>query len=240
MCFIFVHSFKRNCLQVLRFVYTFEVRLDENSALGILMLAHRFELTHLVDECSDLTIIKNLTVDKVLAVFERTHMLESLADYCLHIIRQNTDKLFGSDNDPKAMHLFDLNLVALGKVLELDVLRIDNEVVLFEELLRWARTKCKVGETKTDAEDLRGSVEGRLRMIRLTAMSSDEFCRCMSLAGAKFFTVQEMIGNIQHIAQRAADAETMTFDDISDDLPMYHERRRDYNVEFNRKLEHKS
>lgn len=204
---------QRLYLQILRYLYTYEIRLNATNAIGILLLADHYKLPEIEQKCVEF-LIKTVTTETVLNVFKRTYKLTNkLTEHCLDIIRKDTDKLFGLGKGPDLVNLFehdlavlvdlfDLDLAVLGTILELDVLRIDSEVELFEELLRWARAKCVAENVEPNAANLRRVVKGRLRLVRLTAMSHEQFQRCIRIAGPGFFSIAESGGIFEHQNRR--------------------------------------
>lgn len=190
------------------------------------MLAHFYDLPALSHKCTTL-LLQLLSLQNVCTTFGATYLLTNeLTQKCLAIIQENTDQLFAVEQS-----IFDLDVAALALVLRLDWLCIDSEVQLFDELLKWARHRIIVSDdqqpsstgsrhwpTPPTAIMLRGTLQGRLDLIRFSNMTYDQFGECLQLVEPTFFTHEEIATTFMRILKNGRHHE------IS--LPWYPVRRQ--------------
>lgn len=218
---------------MLRYLYTDDIQLNINNTPSILMVAHYYALQKLENVCSE-WLIQRVSEHNVCTIYDRTHLVDNeLTKQCLFYIQMNARNLLNHESSKKHMNLFNLGLDALGKIMALD-LSIASEVVLFEKLLLWARTECEAQKLVPNGENLRRTTRGRLQLIRFSAMTSDDFGRCVRLAGPAFFTVEEIGTIFIHLNCDHEEFVSGTSNVPkkylckSDDFPVYHKPRAMY------------
>lgn len=208
---------------MLRYLYTDDIQLNETNAPIILMISHQYGLHKLEKLCSG-RLAETLSLESVCTILDRTHTLNNaLTDRCLCYIQMHTDKLVDNVNGKEHMNIFNLGLEAFGKVMSMDLLSIDSEVVLFEKLMSWARAQCDARNIVPSSDQLRKMVKGRLEFIRFTAMSCDDFALSLRYVKPDFFLVEEAVSIFLH--QHRCHIKT---DIMFEDFPAYKYPREKY------------
>ena len=157
-------------LEMLRYLYSEEVKLNESNVMQVLYVAKKYMLASLADECVDF-LHRNLDSANVFSVLSHAEQYDeySLVDRCWEVIFRETKEVLKSEEFPKIERSF------LKALLKRDTLTI-SEVDLFKAVELWATKECKRQGLVADGSNKRKVLgEEIVKGIRFPAMEEKEF-----------------------------------------------------------------
>lgn len=206
-------SFKK----MLRFIYTGEIGISENSVVGVLYAAHKYELKELEDVC--LTYIAtNVKVENVLyylnsipEVLVKAELISTLWG----IVKLNPLSVIQSK------YFVSLDKTILEELLKREHLNAVSDVELFQRILEWCTHNCLEENIDPTPENKR-KVMPIEYMERIIKMKLENFVSCAS-SEQGFFTSIEFQFICENIVKKT-DTETFlaTFNSITDNYEKTH------------------
>jgi len=157
-------------LEMLRYMYSEEVKLNESNVMQVLYVAKKYILPSLADECIDF-LLRNMDPTNVFSILTLGQQFneKSLVDQCWELIDRETKDAVNSEG------FASVERSLLESIVKRDSLSI-SEVELFKAVDLWATKEC---ERKGLAAD--GGVKRRIlgeqivKEIRFPAMEEKEF-----------------------------------------------------------------
>lgn len=174
-------------------MYTGDLDLNKWNAINIKLVAHFYHLSVLEKKCTDF-ILEITSFDTVFETFDSIYLIDNeLSQHCLDVIQENTRIIFKRSQ----LNLFDMDLDAIRKVLELESLDIDSEMELFQELMFWLDAKRRtlvVGDRSYDAtrKFIGEGIQRRFPLIRMASITDDEFEKCIQYLLSDFISIDEL------------------------------------------------
>ena len=157
-------------LEMLRYLYSEEVKLNESNVMQVLYVAKKYILPSLADECVDF-LIRNLDTANVICVLSHAQQYDekSLADRCWEMIDRETEEVINSEG------FATIERSLLEAIVKRDTLTI-TEVKLFKAVDLWAAKECERQGLATDG-DVKRRILGEqiVKGIRFPAMKEKEF-----------------------------------------------------------------
>lgn len=171
--------------EILRYIYTDEVRITQQSALATLRVANYFDLGYVEERCVEV-ILSSLNTRNVCAVYSSAYQLNAkLAQKCVQLIQSKTDVLITNGT------FATMDSAALKDILRLDQMNVKHEKDIFEALLKWATEYCQNCGLAGTAKNRRHVIGDMLQLVRFTAMSMAEFLDVINMEPA-FFSSDEV------------------------------------------------
>jgi len=157
-------------LEMLRYMYSEEVKLSESNVMQVLYVAKKYILPSLADECIEF-LGKNVGPTNVFCVLSHAQQYDEkiLVDRCWEVIDIKTEEVVKSEEFAK------IEMSLLEAIIKRDSLTI-REVELFRAVDLWATKECERQGLASD-----GSVKRRIlgeqvvKGIRFPAMKEKEF-----------------------------------------------------------------
>ena len=160
----------RSLLEVFRFIYSDEVKLNADNVMQVLYLAKKYMLPSLVDKCTEY-LGENLDASDVFHVLPEAKKYEEkgLVDKCWDVIDKHTDEAVKSDAFVTIERSF------LEELAERDSLNV-KEVELFKAVDYWARKECEKKNLVANGSVKRRILGERIvKAIRFPVMEEKEF-----------------------------------------------------------------
>ncbi|KAL3846830.1 hypothetical protein ACJMK2_017784 [Sinanodonta woodiana] len=182
-----------NCL------YTDNVDLDENSLSQVVKVAHKYQVNHLLDLCSEklktLISVENACEILALAVF---YNLESLIEKACNFVDDHADKII------ETQAFIDMPVQALKIILSGDTF-YTKELKLLRKSLEWAENKCMLQDLEPEDTNKRHVLGDAFFHLRLPTMSLYEFTE--NVSKTKLITIEESVKIYQHMGCPSAQEE---------------------------------
>ena len=157
-------------LELFRFVYSDEVKLNEDNVMQVLYLTKKYMLPSLADKCSEF-LRENLDASNVFHVLPDAQKYEEkdLESHCWEVIDTETDEAVKSDG------FVTVEKSVLEELVERDSLNV-REVELFKAVDCWAKKECeKQGLAAEGSVKRRILGERIVKAIRFPVMEQQEF-----------------------------------------------------------------
>ena len=157
-------------LELFRFIYSDEVKLNADNVLQLMYLANKYMLPSLADKCSSY-LQGNLSASNVFTVLPAAQKYEEkdLLDHCWEVIESKTEEAVKSDG------FVTIERSVLEEMAENDSLNI-KEVELFKAVDRWAEMECeKQGLVAEGSVKRRILGERIVKGIRFPLMEEKDF-----------------------------------------------------------------
>lgn len=197
-------------LELLRFIYTDQINLNDEKWFDIVYASHKYNIEYLDSFCADF-LSKSLNINNVCSFLNQCCMYNNeLTEECLTLIDWAIDDLI------KLKKLDDLSDEALTMVAERDTL-IVKETDLFKFMIKRSDNLSETNEPMSK----RKKKDSIFEKLRFPTMSVNEFSDCFKLK-PEIFT-SEQISSIFKFCSSA----------IRDDHLIYSTTKRGYNKEFN-------
>ena len=156
-------------LEMLRYLYSEEVELNDGNVLHVLYLAKKYVLPSLADECI-VFLLRQLTVANVLCVLSHAKQYEDkpLVDRCWEMIDRETEAVVKSEE------FVTIDKSLLETIVKRDTLTI-SELQLFKAVDQWAVKKCEMQGLATDG-DIKRRILGEeiVKNLRFPVMEERE------------------------------------------------------------------
>ena len=160
----------KSLLELFRFVYSDEVKLNADNVMQVLYLAKKYMLPSLADKCSEF-LRQNLDASNVFHVLPDAQKYEEkdLENHCWEVIDKETDEAVKSDC------FVTIEKSVLEELVERESLNV-REVELFKAIDCWATKECeKQGLTTEGSVKRRILGERIVEAIRFPVMQQQEF-----------------------------------------------------------------
>ena len=157
-------------LEMLRYVYSEEVKLDESNVMQVLYVAKKYILPSLADECMDF-LQRNLDPTNVFCVLSHAKQYDesALVDRCWDVIDRKTEEVVKSEG------FATIERSLLEAIVQRDELTI-SEIELFQAVDLWAAKECERQGLAADGSVKRTILgEQIVKCIRFPAMEEKEF-----------------------------------------------------------------
>jgi len=160
----------KSLLELFRFLYSDEVKLDADNVMQVLYLAKKYMLPSLADKCSEF-LRQNLDASNVFHVLPDVQKYEEkdLENYCWEVIDKETDEAVKSDG------FVTIEKSVLEELVERDSLNV-REVELFKAVDCWATKECEKQGLVAEGSVKRMILgEQIVKAIRFPVMEQQEF-----------------------------------------------------------------
>ena len=155
-------------------------KLQSREILNLLLPSDEFELQPLVTYIQEILILNNydFIIKNILEIIELTYQQKFLAklwDFCIQETCCEPDRLF------KSTKFFALNPAILEIILKRDDFNIDNEIVIWENLLKWMCEQQPVIKqdinkwNKNDFTVMERRLSRFIPLVRFYYISSEDF-----------------------------------------------------------------
>lgn len=200
----------------LKFMYTAEVTITVETAVGILCLADKYNVTSLKSLCVGY-MVKNTQSPKVHNALHwynwaKALHLEELVESCTKTIAWNIEAVLGS----KEWHNMDLQFIR--DILNNSGLVVGNEFMLYNGLITWL-------QYETRRENLQENAEALLPLIRFPQMLVGQL---YTIEQSEFFSLPEVTGVMKELVNKAyrfrSLCPTQSTLDVTFDDPFYKPR----------------
>ena len=178
-------------LEMLRYMYSGKVELNENKVMQVLYVAKKYILPSLADECIKF-LQENLNTGNVFCVLSHAQQYDEkiLVEQCWEMIDKATEEVVKSEEFPK------IERSLLEAVVMRDSLNI-TEVDLFKAVDLWATKECERQGLTPDGNMKRKIIgENILKGIRFPVMQEKEFVSIV--LSSKILTPEEVYEMMKH------------------------------------------
>uniref|UniRef100_T1IIE9 BTB domain-containing protein n=1 Tax=Strigamia maritima TaxID=126957 RepID=T1IIE9_STRMM len=170
-------------LALLRYLYCDEIDLEADTVLATLYAAKKYIIPHLARAC--VTFLEtSLTAKNACLLLSQSCLFEEpeLMQRCWEVIDAQAEMALKSEG------FVDIDINTLESVLARETLNA-KEMVLFEAALNWAAAECFRRDLEPTSENKRQVLGRALYMIRIPAMTLEEFANGAAQSG--ILTLQE-------------------------------------------------
>ena len=160
----------KSLLELFRFVYSDNVKLNADNVMQVLYLAKKYMLPSLADKCSEF-LRENLDASNVFHVLPDAQKYEEkdLENHCWEVIDKETDEAVKSDG------FVTIEKSALEELVERESLNV-REVELFKAVDCWATKECENQGLAAEGSVKRRILGERIvKAIRFPVMEQQEF-----------------------------------------------------------------
>ena len=160
----------KSLLELFRFVYSDEVKLNADNVMQVMYLAKKYMLPSLADKCSDF-LRENMAASNVFHVLPNAqrHEEKDLENHCWEVIDKETDEAVKSDG------FVTIERSVLEELVERESLKI-REVELFKAVDCWATKECENQGLAAEGSVKRRILGERIvKAIRFPVMEQQEF-----------------------------------------------------------------
>ncbi|XP_015768654.1 PREDICTED: BTB/POZ domain-containing protein 6-like [Acropora digitifera] len=181
-------------LELLRFIYSDEVKLTGSNIMHVLYLAKKYLVPSLAERCGEF-LRKNLDASNVFSILPHAQKFEDkdLENRCWEVVEVQTEEALASDD----FVVIERSLVE--SVMKSEKLNV-KEVELFKAVNRWAEKKIENQGIASDGNAKRGIIgEEILKEIRFPLMSQKEFVSFV--VDSNILNMQEIVNMIKHYSQ---------------------------------------
>jgi len=157
-------------LEMLRYIYSEEVKLNESNVMQVLYVAKKYILPSLVDECIDF-LLRNLDPTNVFCVLSHAQQYDesNLVDRCWDVIDRKTEEVVKSEG------FATIERSLLEAIVQRDQLSI-REVELFKAVDLWATKECERQGLAADGSVKRSILGDQIvKCIHFPAMVEKDF-----------------------------------------------------------------
>ena len=178
-------------LEMLRYLYSEEVKLNESNVMQVLYVAKKYILPSLVDECIDF-LQRNLDPSNVFCVLSHAKQYDesNLVDRCWEIIDRKTVEVVKSER------FATIERNVLEAIVQRDQLTI-SEVELFKAVDVWATKECERQGLVADGSVKRTILgEQIVKYLRFPAMEEKEFAS--TVLDCNILTNKELRDLVKH------------------------------------------
>lgn len=153
----------------LKYLYTDTADVTEQTAITVMQLAHKYQVSHLVSFCAN-HLISMLMPDNACAILEQAIFLneKGLQQAALDFIDDNGEKILETDG------FYYVQLSTLELILKGDTF-LASEKCIFNAAIKWAQGKCCLEDMETTGSNLRLVLGEAFKWLRLPAMSLEDF-----------------------------------------------------------------
>lgn len=179
-------------LVLLRYLYCDDITLEADTVLATLYAAKKYLVPHLARACVAY-LETSLTARNACVLLSQSRLFEepALAQRCWEIIDAQAALALSSDGFP------DVDRPTLEAVLSRESLNA-REALVFDAALAWAGAECARRGLEPTAENRRECLGGALYLLRLPAMSLQEFADGAAQSGV--LTLRETADMFLHFA----------------------------------------
>eukprot|EP00808_Paulinella_micropora_P013702 g4242.t1 len=157
-------------LSLLSCVYTDEVEIEPDNLPALIQLAKKYQVEKLQFLCTEY-MEKDISVENTIDLFQMAPELLGEQEFALPFIRENMEKIVGSDS------FLRLSSDRLLTLLKDDQLAVE-EVSLFQALVRWGQHQLKRRPDRKSGEpdpmELKAVLKNLLPEIRFAVMETDD------------------------------------------------------------------
>ena len=160
----------KSLLELFRFIYSDEVKLNADNVMQVLYLATKYMLPSLADKCTEF-LRKKLDASNVFHVLPgaQKYKAKDLEDHCWKVIDNETEEAVKSDG------FMTIEKSVLEKLVQRDSLNV-KEVELFKAVDCWASKECKKQGLGAEGSMKRRILGERIvKAIRFPVMKEKEF-----------------------------------------------------------------
>lgn len=170
-------------LTLLRYLYCDDIDLEADTVLATLYAAKKYIIPHLAKACVNF-LETSLTAKNACLLLSQSRLFEEpeLMQRCWEVIDAQAEMALKSEG------FVDIDFATLTSVLARETLNA-KEMVLFEAALNWAAAECARRELEPTAENKRLVLDHALYLIRIPAMTLEEFANGAAQSG--ILTLQE-------------------------------------------------
>jgi len=173
-------------LELFRFMYSDEVKLDGSNVMGVLYLAKKYMVPSLADKCMEY-LEDNVDPTNVFSILSSAEKYEGkkLVDRCWEVIDKQTEKVVKSDEFAA------IKRSVLETIVVRDGLTIE-EIDLFEAVDSWATKECeRQGLAADGASKRRVLGETLVKALRFPTMKQKDFASVV--LDSKILTPDEIV-----------------------------------------------
>lgn len=177
-------------LALLRYMYCDEVQLEADTVLATLYVAKKYIVPHLARACVNY-LETSLTAKNACLLLSQSQLFEEpdLMQRCWEVIDAQAEMALRSEG------FVDIDIRTLESVLSRETLKC-KEIHVWDAALRWASAECARQDVESTPANQRRLLGSALYLIRLPAMSLEEFANNVAQTG--ILTQQETIDVFLH------------------------------------------
>lgn len=167
----------------LRYLYTDNVTLEEETASSVLEMAHYYQVSSLVQFCADYlaTILTTENACEILKL-ATLYQVNILRDACCSFIDKNANEILNSKG------FLELPEECLRYILKGDTFYA-KETEIFSKVEEWSAIKLKQDNLDNTGRNIKQALGESFYYLRLPTMAFDNFLKCTRRKG--YFTVDE-------------------------------------------------
>lgn len=177
---------KKSFMEILRYIYTDEITIDEDNVFEVFHKANYFGLPAIEKICFSY-LRENLNTTTVPWIYHHlfhTSSSPELLKKCLQFIRIEPMSCFSAEEFPS------LSIDAFKSILQMDAINC-TEVNLFEAVINLAKAHCIVNGLEPTGTNQRKVLDGADNLLRLDSLTESEFDECLSIQ-PDFFSSNEI------------------------------------------------
>lgn len=177
---------KESFMQILLYIYTDDININEDNAFEILNKSSYFGLPGIEKKCLEY-LEEHLNMSTVPWIYHQlfhTFSSSSLLTKCLQYIRIQPKQFFTSEYFEK------ISVDELKTILQMDAINC-TEVDLFEAMIKLSRSHCTAGGLEPTGANQLKVLDGSERLLQLESLTESEFDNCLAIQ-PDFFSSNEI------------------------------------------------
>nr|XP_039248546.1 BTB/POZ domain-containing protein 3-like [Styela clava] len=170
---------------LLKYLYCDKISLEADTVLATLYAAKKYIIPYLARACVRF-LETSLSAKNACILLSQSWLFEEkeLTQRCWEVIDAQAELALQSEV------FTEIDLRTLNSILERETLNV-KETVIFDAILRWSEAECKRSDLETTLENRRNALGNALNLLRLPAMTLQEFADGPARSG--LLTQQEII-----------------------------------------------
>lgn len=177
---------KESFMEILRYIYTDNVNVDDDNVFEILNQSNYFGLPGIETKCFEY-LDNNLNVSTVPWIYHQLFYAFSsskILTKCLQYIQIQPMQFFTSP------YFLKISVDELKSILQMDTINC-TEVDLFDAMVKLSRAHCTAGGLEIASANQRKILDGSESLLRLGSVTESEFNHCLEIQ-KDFFTSSEI------------------------------------------------
>lgn len=178
---------KESFIEILRYMYTDSININDESVFEILNKANYFGLPAVETKCLKY-LRENLNSSTVPWIYHQLHTYSTadLLKKCLQYIRIEPMSFFTAEEFPN------ISIDAFKSIIQMDAINC-TELDIFEAMIKLANAHCVANSLEPSGVNQRRMLDGAEKLLRLKTLTSCEFDKFLTLQ-PDFFSSNEIKG----------------------------------------------
>lgn len=174
--------------RMLMYIYTNEVTLQKSNVVEIMLLAHKYELTFLEDQCEQF-ILRCINYEETVLYYDTLFRVDTFFSLKERLLQHICDRFIDmkTANSLLAISEFMALRQLIERLTEVDCCDVGQlQFDLFEMLINWGRFQCNQLHLKVTANNIRETLNGVEQLLDFRQMTKALFTKCMAICPSFF------------------------------------------------------